>query len=218
VQAPRVVGPLEADDARLVVTRGRRDSGLGDEDEPSLVLRVVLDVLRHDHQAVALGSQPRRNGRFPRDPGLAQNPCRVRRGVRRPLFGAGQRPSQIFLALRQRVRVGGHRVDGGEPGTRRGHEVEVDVHDDFALNVQVDVVNEAVDGGTDRPLDPVLDGDEAEVHLAPGDGVEDRRNGGQRLEVRAGQIGLGQECFLREGGLGAEIGHGCRRRVHSWAG
>ena len=109
-------------------------------------------------------------------------------------------------------------MDVGEPGARRGHEVEVDVHDDFSLNVQVDVVNQAVDGGTDRPLDPVLDRHEAEVDLAVGDGLEDRRDGGQRPLLRRGQVVLGQERFLGKGGLGAEIGHGCRRRVHSWAG
>ena len=97
-------------------------------------------------------------------------------------------------------------MDVGEPGARTGHEVEVDVHDDFSLNVQVDVVNQAVDGGTDRPLDPVLDRHEAEVDLALGDGLEDRRDGGQRPQLRRGQVGLGQERFLGEGGLRAEIG------------
>ena len=109
-------------------------------------------------------------------------------------------------------------MDVGESRTRTGHEVEMDVHDDFSLNVQVDVVNQAIDGGADCPFDPVLNGDEAEVRRTPGDRLEDRRNGGQRPQVRSGQVGLGQKRFLREGGLGAEIGHGCRRRVHSWAG
>ena len=80
------------------------------------------------------------------------------------------------------------------------------------------VVNQAIDGCTDRPLDPVLNGHEAEVHLTPGDSLEDRREGGERPQVRTRQVALGQEGFLREGRLGAEIGHGCRRWVHSWAG
>ena len=218
VQASRVVGPLKADDARLVVSRGRRDTCRSNEDEPGLVLRMILDVLRHDDQAVSLRSQPRRDGRFPRGPGYAKYPGCVRRGVGRPLFGPGQRTGQIFLALSQRVRVGGHRMDVREPGTRAGHEVKVDVHHDFSLNMQVDVVNQAIDGGTDRPLDPVLNGHESDVSLMPSDGLEDGRDRGQRPQVCPGQVGLGQEGLLREGGFGAEIGHGCRRRVHSWAG
>ena len=94
----------------------------------------------------------------------------------------------------------------------------MDVHDHLTLNVQVDVVNQAVDGGADRPLDPVLNGHEAEVDLALGDGVEHRRDGGQGRQVRRGQVGLGQERLLREGGRRAEVGHRGRRRVHSWAG
>jgi len=59
----------------------------------------------------------------------------------------------------------------------------VDVHDDFSLNMQVDVVNQAVDGGTDRPLDPVLNGHEAQVDLTGGDGFEDRRDGSHRPQI-----------------------------------
>ena len=94
----------------------------------------------------------------------------------------------------------------------------MDVHDDLALNVQVDVVDQAVDGGADRPLDPVLNGHEAEVDLTPGHGFEDRRDGGQGPQIRRGQVRLGQERLLGEGGLRAEVGHRGRRGVHSWAG
>ena len=84
-------------------------------------------------------------------------------------------------------------MDVGEPGARTGHEVEVDVHDDFSLNVQVDVVNQAVDGGADRPLDPVLDRHEAEVDLAVGDGLEHRRDGRRApaARPRPGRAGSG---------------------------
>ena len=97
----------------------------------------------------------------------------------------------------------------------------MDVHDDFSLNVQVDVVNQAIDGGTDRPLDLVLDGHEAEVRLALR--ATDSRTAemeGSALKVCPGQVGLGQERLLREGGLGAEIGsHGMSQGgFHSWAG
>ena len=72
-------------------------------------------------------------------------------------------------------------MDVAQPRTRTGHEVEVDIHDDLTLNVQVDVVNQAVDGGADRPLDPVLDGYETELDIAPGHGFEHRRDGGGGL-------------------------------------
>ncbi len=45
--------------------------------------------------------------------------------------------------------------------------MEVDVEDDFALDPQVEVEDEAVDDVPDRPLDGVLQGDEAEVDLRP---------------------------------------------------
>ena len=41
---------------------------------------------------------------------------------------------------------------------------------------------------------------------------------GEGPQVGPGQVGLGQERLLGEGGCRAEIGHGGRRRVHSWAG
>ena len=94
----------------------------------------------------------------------------------------------------------------------------MDVHHHLTLNVQVDVVNQAVDGGADGPLDPVLNGHEPEVDLTPGDGLEHRRDGRQGRQVRGGQVGLGEERLLGEGGIRAEVGHRGRRGVHSWAG
>ena len=99
-----------------------------------------------------------------------------------------------------------------------GHEVEVDVHHHLALDVQVDVVDQAVDGRADRPLDRVLDGHEAEVDLAPGHRLEHRRDGAEGRQIRRGQVGLGQQRLLGEGGRRAEVGDRGRRRVHSWAG
>ena len=149
---------------------------------------------------------------------INENPCRISCGVRRSLFGVGQGPGQVLLALGQRMGIGRHRVDLLEPRARARHEVQVDIHDDLALNVQVDVVNQAVDGRADRPLDPVLNGHETEVDLAPGDRLEDGRDRGHGPQVGRGQVGLGQERFLGEGRFRAEVGHGSRRGVHSWAG
>ena len=218
MQAAGVVGPLEAHDARLVVPRGRRHRRPGHEDEPGLVLRVVLDVLGQDLEAVALGGEPRRDGALAGAAGLAQHPGRVRGRVGRTLLGPGQLPGQVLLALGQGVGIRGHRADVGEPGARTGHEVEVDVHHDLALNVQVDVVDQAVDGGADGPLDPVLDGHEAQVGPAPGHRVEHAGDGGEGRQLGRSQVGLGQQRLLREGRSRAEVGHRGRRGVHSWAG
>ncbi len=89
----------------------------------------------------------------------------------------------------------------------------MDVHDHLALEVEVDVEDQAVDGGADGALDAVLDGDESEVRLAGGDLFEDGRDGRERTEIGLSQVGLGQQRFLGEGGLGAEVGDRGRRGV-----
>jgi hypothetical protein len=96
--------------------------------------------------------------------------------------------------------------------------VQVDVHHHLALNVEVDVEDQSVDGGAHRALDGVLNGDEAEVGLAGGDLVEDGRDGREGAEIGTGQVGLAQQRLLGEGGRGAEVGDRGRRGVHSRAG
>ena len=96
--------------------------------------------------------------------------------------------------------------------------MEVDVHHHLALDVEVDVEDEPVDGGAHRALDGVLNGDEPEVDLARGHLFEDGRDGRERAEVGPGQVGLGQQRLLGEGGRRAEVGDRGRRRVHSRAG
>ena len=56
----------------------------------------------------------------------------------------------------------------------------MDVHHHLTLDVEVDVVDQAVDGGADRPLDPVLNGHEAEAGLPRRHGVEHPLNGAER--------------------------------------
>jgi len=114
--------------------------------------------------------------------------------------------------------IGRHDVDSLELGAGARHEVQVDVHDDLALNPQVDVVNQAVDGGADGPSIPFSMGTKTEVDLALGDRFEDGGDGGHGPQIGRGQVGLGQERFLGEGRFRAEVGHGGRRGVHSWAG
>ena len=105
-----------------------------------------------------------------------------------------------------------------ERGAGLGHQVEVDVHDDLALDVEVDVEDQPVDGGAHRALDGVLDGDEAQVDPARGHLLEDGGDGRERPQVGRGQVRLGQQRLLGEGGGRAEVGDRGRRRVHSRAG
>jgi hypothetical protein len=79
----------------------------------------------------------------------------------RPRAAVGQE----LLALGQGVRVGRHPADVAQRGARPGHQVEVDVHDHLALDVEVDVEDQAVDGGAHGALNGVLDGDEPQVDL-----------------------------------------------------
>ena len=94
----------------------------------------------------------------------------------------------------------------------------MDVHDDLALDVEVDIEDQAVDRGAHGALDGVLDGDEAEVGRARGHLLEDGRDGRERSEIGRGQVGLGQQRLLGEGGGRAEVGDRGRRGVHSRAG
>jgi len=116
------------------------------------------------------------------------------------------------------MRVRGHDADVFQRETGTGHQVEMDVHDDLTLDVQLDVVDQAVDGGAHRALDGVLDRHEPEVRLPAGDGLEDVGDGTQRPQLGPGQIGLREEGLVREGGFRAEVGDAGRRGVHSWAG
>ena len=218
VQAARMVGPLEADDARLVMARRLRDPGPGEEDEAGLIVRMVLHVLGDDDEAVALGGEPGRDRRRVGRAGLPEHAGRVGGGVRRPLLHCGQGLGQVLLALGEGMGVGRHRSDVGEPGARTSHQVEMDVHDDLPLDVQVDIVDEPVDGGAHGALDGVLNGHEPEVGLTAGNRLEDGRDRSERPQVRRDQVRLGHHRLMGEGGGWAEVGDRGRRRVHSWAG
>ncbi len=114
--------------------------------------------------------------------------------------------------------IGRHPRDLVEADPRLGHEVEVDVHHDLALYVEVHVEDQAVDGRTHRALDGVLDRDEAEVRVPLGHVFKDGGNGGEGAEVDLGQVRLGEQRLLGEGGRWAEVGHRGRRGFHSRAG
>ena len=107
-------------------------------------------------------------------------------------LGAGHVLGQELLALGQGVGIGRHPLDVAQRGAGLGHQMEVDVHDHFALDVQVDIEDEPVDRGTHGALDGVLQGDETEVNLACGHLLEHGGDGGKRSQVGASQVRLGQ--------------------------
>ena len=219
VQAARVVGALEAGDARPVVAGRRRDPGPGHGDEPGLVVRVVLHVLGQDLQAVEAGGQPGGDGRRrpagQRRVALAEEAGGVGGRVGGHQLGPGQLLGQEPAALGGGHRDGGHPLHVGQGRARGGHQVEVDVEHDLALDAQVEVEDQAVDDVPDGALDGVLQGDEAQVDGAPADRLEDVDQGGERGDVGTGVGRLGQERLLGEGALGPEEAdpHRGRRRT-----
>ena len=172
MQASGVVRPLEAHDAGLVVPGCPRHAIAGHEHEAGLVVGVVLDVLGQDHEPVALGGQARGDGRSLRGVGAAQDAGGIGGRVGRSLLGAGQRCGQVLLALGQGMGVRG---DGGHVGqldARTRHQVQVDVHDHLTLHVELDIVDQPVDGGAHRPLNCVLNGNETLMDLPFCHGLE----------------------------------------------
>ena len=86
----------------------------------------------------------------------------------------------------------------------RRQEVELDAELHLALDEQVVLEGEGVDGDVDRALDRVLDADEAEVDAAVVGGGQHLGDRGHRHELVAGQVGLRQQRLLGEGALGTE--------------
>ena len=80
----------------------------------------------------------------------------------------------------------------------------LDVEHHLALDEQVVVEDQRVLREVDRALDRVLDGDEAEVDLAVGHGLEHVGHRRQRHQLGRGQVGLAEERLLGERAQGAE--------------
>jgi hypothetical protein len=112
----------------------------------------------------------------------------------------GQEPSALGRGHRDR----GDPLDVGQGGAGGGHQVEVDVEDDLALDAQVEVEDQTVDDVPDRALDGVLQGDEPEVDGALPDRLEDVDQGGEGGDVGTGVGRLGQQGLLGEGAFGPE--------------
>ena len=81
---------LEADDARLVVTGRAGHAVRGDNDEPGLVVRMILDGCLEDRQPVQLGRETRGEGGHVRTTLLSDEPR-----------GLGSRVGRHDLDIRQ---------------------------------------------------------------------------------------------------------------------
>ncbi len=143
---------------------------------------------------------------------------RVGGRVRGALLGRREAVSQELLALGQGVRIGRDLAHVVDPGARARHEVQVDIEDHLALDIEVHVEDQPVDGGADGPLDGVFDRDEAELGLPAGHGLEDGGDGRFWVQIGPREVGLGHERLVGEGGVGPEIGDCGRGRVHPQAG
>ena len=179
---------------------------------------MVLDILGQDDEPVAFSRQARGNRSCIVGIGLAEKPGGVGGRIRSHVLCRRVLPGPGILALRQCMGIGRDPPDLVEPYPRPGHQVEVDVHDDLALYVEVHVEDEAVDGRTHRALDRVLYRDEAQVRPPVSHLVEDGGDGGEWAEVSPGQVGLGEQRLLGEGGCRAEVGDRGRGGIHSRGG
>ena len=160
---------------------------------------MVLDVPGGHGEAVDLGGS-RRCQRPDGGVGLlGQPPGGVGGGVAGLHLHAGQVLGEERPALRQRVGVRHDRLDVGDVDAGDGEEVEVHRDHDLALDEQVVVERQQVEGDGDRTLDGVLDGDEPEVDLARVGGAEHVGDRRVRHEVQLRQVGLGEQRLLGEG-------------------
>ena len=114
--------------------------------------------------------------------------------------------------------IGEDPAHGRQVGAGGGHQVQVDVEDDLALDEEVDVEDEGVEGVADHAVDGVLDRHETDVDLAAGDRVEDVADRRARFERGGRVVGLGEQRLLGEGTDGPEEGHRGHRTGHSGAG
>ena len=153
----------------------------GQEDEAGLVVVVVLDVGAEDHAAVRLAGQA--GCRWP--PRARSSLATRSTALAVELAASISRPGRLLRSqMRHCALAWGWEMtlviwSEGDPGP--GEEAWRMGMPDLAHDLQVvDLVGEDVDGGRDRALDGVLDGDDGAVDLAGGhrlDGVLHGREG-----------------------------------------
>ena len=203
-----MVGALEAGDAGPVVTGGRRYARPGQRDESGLVVGVVLDVLDQDLEPIEAGRQPGGDGRG--RPG-----CHGRIPLAQPVWPPppsswwpglhrGEPSGEEPPALCGGHGNGGHPLDLGQGGPRRGHQVEVDVEDHLPLDPQVEVEDQAVDDVPDGALDGVLQWHESEVDPTLLHRLEDLDERAEGQDLGRGVVGLTEERLFGEGTFGPE--------------
>ena len=167
----------------------------------------ILDVLRQHLEIVDPGGQRRGDGAD----ALVADLGDLARGARG--VGMDQRREAVLLqevaALRQRLDVALHRLDGLQRGAGQGDQAVLDPLEMLGDDLEPGVRQQAVQVG-DAAGDRVLDRDDGELRLARLDRAHRRLEGrtGQRRHVgkgrAAGHVGIGARLALkgdRVGGL-----------------
>ena len=91
------------------------------------------------------------------------------------------------------------------------HRLSDDGKIDLPLHEQVGVEGEGVEGDADRTLDGILDGHDPDVDVAALDRSDHLRHVAERHRLPGREIGLREECLLRERAVRPEEpdpGHG----------
>ena len=99
----------------------------------------------------------------------------------------------------------------GRGDARLHQQVEVDVDDHLALDQQIGLERQGVDGGVHRALDHVLDGGEPVVDIAPLGGPQHLDDAAELHVVVGGEIGLAEHGLLGERTDRPQVADGGRR-------
>jgi len=120
-------------------------------------------------------------------------------GGGRRLFRRGAELLQVAAALGQRVHVAPNLLHLRELDARARQQVEAHWYHDLALDQEVVIEDEAIDGRRDRAFDGVFQGHEAQVDRSVGHRAEDVGDGatGDGLDVTERRDGLVTERALR---------------------
>src|SRR5499426_4188192 len=169
-------------------------------DEARSGVRLVLDVLGQDVEAVDLGGEPRRDRR----PGLGAALGHLARRASR--VGADHRPhpelAQEIAALAERHDVAFDRLDVAQPRAAGRHQLIADGQEPFGDDMQARRRHQVVDVG-DAAGDRVLDRDHAEVRLAGGDHRQrvfegrTRHRLAARIGLASGDVRIGARLALK---------------------
>ena len=195
----------------------------GQGHEPGLVVGVVLHRRGQRLEPVELAGQARGErgrlgvGRFADEAG------RFGGGVGGDHLDPWEVRGEEAPALGGRMRERHDPPDGAARRAGDAEQVEVHVEHHLALDQEVHVEDEAVDGGVHGALDGVLDGDEGQVDAPGADRLERVGQRGRRHDVAGGVVGLGEERLLGERARRPEEGDRpdpcrCRRPFHVRAG